>query len=81
MNAGMTLPLDITAVQVVKTELPRQGDWTITGESTRECPRGRKCGREMTEWHGRDEGITLRHLPMSQYETRPSSWQPRRKEG
>jgi hypothetical protein len=42
MNARMTIPLDIAAVQVVKTELPRQGDWTSTGESTREGPRGRK---------------------------------------
>jgi transposase len=33
-------------------------------ESTLEGTQCRKCGREIRELHGLDEGITLRHLPI-----------------
>jgi transposase len=64
INAQITIPLDIPEVQVLKTELTPRGDWTITVESTREGTRCRKCGREIKDFHGVDEGITLRHLPI-----------------
>lgn len=64
MSAHITIPLDIPEVQVIKAELTPRGEWAITVESTREGTRCRKCGREITDLHGRDEGITLRHLPI-----------------
>ena len=41
-----------------------RGDCTITVESTLEGTTCRKCGRELTELHGVDEWLTLRHLPI-----------------
>ena len=49
---------------MLKTELTPQGDWAITVASIQVGTRCRKCGRAITEMHGRDEEITLRHLPI-----------------
>jgi transposase len=51
-------------VQVLKIEITPRGECTITVESTLEGTPCRKCGREIREFHGLDEGITLRHLPI-----------------
>lgn len=64
INAQITIPLDIPEVRVLTVELTPQGDWTITVESTQEGTRCRKCGRASTEFHGEDEWLTLRHLPI-----------------
>jgi transposase len=56
--------LDIPEVRVLNAELNPRGDCTITVESTREGTRCRKCGREIKDFHGVDEWITLRHLPI-----------------
>jgi transposase len=56
--------LDIPEVRVLKSELSPRGDYTLTVESTLEGTKCRKCGREIKEVHGLDEGITLRHLPI-----------------
>jgi transposase len=49
---------------VNNVEQNERGEWTITIESTLEGTRCRQCGREITDLHGVDEAITLRHLPI-----------------
>jgi transposase len=56
--------LDIPDVRVLKIEITPWGECTIAIESTLEGTKGRKCGREIREFHGLNEGITLRHLPI-----------------
>lgn len=60
----ITIPLDIPEVQVLNVEQNERGEDTITIESTIEGTRCRQCGREITDQHGIDEAITLRHLPI-----------------
>jgi transposase len=64
INAQITISLDIPDVRVLKIEQNDRGDCTITVESTVEGTKCRQCGRGITELHGLDEVITLRHLPI-----------------
>jgi transposase len=64
INAQITLPLDIPDVRVLHVEITPRGQCTITVESTLEGTQCRKCGREIRDFHGVDEWITLRHLPI-----------------
>jgi transposase len=64
INVQITIPLDIPDVQVLQIETNPRGDCTITVESTQEGTKCRKCGRMITELHGVDEWLTLRHLPI-----------------
>jgi transposase len=56
--------LDIPDVRVLKVEINPRGDCTVTVESTIEGTRGRKCGREIKDFHGGAEWLMLRHLPL-----------------
>jgi transposase len=51
-------------VRVLNSELTPRGDYTLTVESTLDGTKCRKCGREIREFHGLDEEIMLRHLPI-----------------
>jgi transposase len=64
INAQITIPLDLPDVQVLTVEQNGRGEYTITVESTLEGTRCRQCGRAITDLHGVDEAITLRHLPI-----------------
>jgi transposase len=64
ITAQITIPLDIPDVQVRGVEQNARGEYTITIESTLEGTRCRQCGRQITDLHGVDEAITLRHLPI-----------------
>jgi len=64
INAQITISLDIPDVQVREVEQNERGEWTISIESTLEGTRCRQCGRHITDLHGVDEAITLRHLPI-----------------
>jgi transposase len=64
MEAQITIPLDIPQVRVLQVELNNRGDCTITVESTLEGTPCRQCGREIRDFHGVDDWITLRHLPI-----------------
>ncbi len=64
INAQITIALDIPDVRVLQIETNTRGDCTITVESTLEGTKCRKCGRMITELHGVDEWLTLRHLPI-----------------
>jgi len=62
-KAEITIPLDIPDVRVLQTSLNERGEIIITIESTKTGAQCRKCGKWITKLHGRDEWVTLRHLP------------------
>jgi transposase len=62
-KAQITIPLDIPDVRVLQTSLSERGEIIITIESTKVGTRCRKCGKWITKLHGRDEWVTIRHLP------------------
>src|ERR671925_1017809 len=64
MGAQITIPLDIPNVRVLHVEINNRGDCTITVETTLEGAQCRQCGREITDLHGFDDWISLRHLPI-----------------
>ena len=64
INAQITISLDIPDVRVLNIEQNDRGDCTLTVESTLAGTKCRQCGRGITELHGLDAAITLRHLPI-----------------
>lgn len=60
----VTIPLEIPDVRVLKTELNQPGDLVITVESTKTETRCRKCGRAISKFHGHDNWVILRYLPV-----------------
>lgn len=60
----VTIPLGIPDVRVLKTESGERGEIIITIESTKTGMPCRKCGKWITKLHGRDEWVTIRHLPV-----------------
>ena len=62
-KAQITIPLDIPDVRVLQTSLSEQGEIIITIESTKAGTACRKCRKWITKLHGRDEWVTIRHLP------------------
>ena len=62
-KAQITIPLDIPDVRVLQTSLNERGEIIIIIESTKTGTRCRKCGKWITKLHGRDEWVTIRHLP------------------
>ena len=62
-KAQITIPLDIPDVRVLQTSLNERGEIIITIESTKAGTQCRKCGKQITKLHGRDEWVTIRHLP------------------
>jgi transposase len=64
MSKQVTIPLDLPDVKVVGVEERASGEYVIRVESTQAWARCHRCGQISTESHGRDEPITLRHLPI-----------------
>lgn len=62
-KAEITIPLGIADVRVLQTSLNEGGEIIITIESTKAGTACRKCGKWITKLHGRDEWVTIRHLP------------------
>ena len=62
-KAQITVPLDIPDVRVLQTSVSERGEIIITIESTKAGTQCRKCGKWVTKLHGRDEWVTIRHLP------------------
>jgi transposase len=60
----ISIPLDIPDVRVRQTEITKDGELILTGESTLTSTSCRRCGRTLTESHGVDEPRRLRHLPI-----------------
>jgi transposase len=60
--ADLTFPLDIPDVTILETEINQHGDYIITVESIWQSTQCRKCKREISQFHGYDQEITVRHL-------------------
>jgi transposase len=76
-TAQITIPLDLPGVRVLEVELNDQGDFLISVESTLDGTTCRQCGQVTTQWHGLDEPITLRHLPILGHRV-DLRWRPKR---
>jgi len=63
-RAQVTVPLDIPDVRVLKTELNERGELIITIESTKTGVSCRRCGHWIERFHGHDDWVILRHLPV-----------------
>jgi transposase len=63
-KAQITLPLEIPDVRVLKTEINQAGEVIITVESIKKETRCRKCGRTISKFHGYDEWVQVRYLPV-----------------
>lgn len=63
-KAQVTVPLDIADVRVLKTEINARGELIITVESTKAGTVCRRCGRWIDKFHGQDDWVSLRHLPV-----------------
>ena len=79
MDNSIQIPLDLPDVRVLEVKKTEEGDWLICVESTLKGTKCRKCGREITHFHGFDKGIRLRHLPVFEQpvyvEFRPKRYQ------
>lgn len=62
-KAQITIPLDIPDVRVLQTSIGERGEIIITIESTKAGTPCRQCRKWITKLHGRDEWVTIRHLP------------------
>jgi transposase len=63
-QAQVTVPLGIPDVRVLKTEINSRGELIITVESTKVGTTCRRCGRWTDKFHGHDDWVSLRHLPV-----------------
>jgi len=63
-KAQVTIPLDIPEVRVLKSEINKAGELTITVESTKETTVCRRCGRVIQKFHGYATWVKLRYLPV-----------------
>jgi transposase len=63
-KAQVTIPLGIPDVRVLQTSTGERGEMIITIESTKAGASCHKCGKWITKLHGREEWVTIRHLPV-----------------
>jgi transposase len=63
-TAQITIPLDIPDIKVLQTQMTEHGEFLITVESTLSSARCHRCGREIRQLHGRDQWVSVRHLPI-----------------
>ncbi len=79
MDNSIQIPLDLPDVRVLEVSKTEEGDWLIRVESTLKGTSCRQCGRELTHFHGLDQAIRLRHLPLFEQpvfvEFRPKRYQ------
>jgi transposase len=61
---SISIPLDIPDVRVLRTQALAPQALLIEVESTLTSTTCRRCGRTITEFHGYDQPIQLRHLPI-----------------
>ena len=64
MDNSIQIPLDLPDVRVLEVSKTEEGNWLIRVESTLKVTKCRKCDRELTQFHGFDQAIRLRHLPV-----------------
>lgn len=64
MSATFQIPLDIPDVHLLSSRSGERGELILEVESSLNSTACRRCGREITEFHGYDQPIRLRHLPV-----------------
>ena len=65
MEQQLQVPLDLPNVRILEvTQIPTPSEWLIKVESTETGTLCRKCGRNIEQFHGLDEPVRLRHLPL-----------------
>lgn len=64
MDNEIRIPLDLPDVRILEVSKTDRGHWLIRLESTRKGATCKKCGREITDFHGLDHTLRLRHLPL-----------------
>lgn len=64
MDNSIQIPLDLPDVRVLEVSKTDQGHWLIRIESTGEGTTCHRCGQQITHFHGFDDAIRLRHLPL-----------------
>ena len=64
MDNSIQIPLDLPDVRVLEVGKTEEGSWLIQVESTLQSTSCRKCGGKLTHFHGFDQPIRLRHLPV-----------------
>lgn len=60
----ITIPLDLPEVQVLKSEINKAGELIITVESTKETGVCKRCGKVIRKFHGYDDWVKVRYLPV-----------------
>ena len=68
-RATLTIPLDIPNVDIINTKIRQDGKLFIEVESRKETTQCGICGQKIKCNYGLGEEITLRHLPVLEYET------------
>ena len=64
MDNMLQIPLDLPDTRILEVSKTDQADWLIRIESTLQGSACHQCGRQTTHFHGLDEPIRLRHLPI-----------------
>src|SRR5512143_2022110 len=64
MPVTITLPVDLPEVRVLASQVLEDATLLIQVESTRQTAQCHRCGREIDRFHGFDQPIRLRHLPV-----------------
>lgn len=67
--AKLTIPLDIPDVEIMGTEITRDGKYIMEVESCLETTRCGVCGQKIACRYGHGAEIELRHLPILGYES------------
>jgi len=65
----VTIPLDLPDVKVIKSEINGAGDLIITVESIKDTAVCHRCGRVIRRFHGHDDWVELRYLPVFERQT------------
>lgn len=60
----VTIPLDLPEVKVLKSEINKAGELIITIESTKNTAVCHCCGKMVRKFHGHDDWVQLRYLPV-----------------
>lgn len=64
MENSIEIPLDLPDVRVEGVEQTRQGEWLIRLESKLKGTKCHQCGHHIEQFHGCDNALRLRHLPL-----------------
>ena len=64
MEQQLQVPLDLPNVQILEVTQTPESEWLIKVESTETGTACRKCGQKIEQFHGLDDPLRLRHLPL-----------------